>query len=88
MFLLAFFTLVIKPGHSLLSEMSYGFEIALIHMIWFSSLAYMLTHDYVKAGLSRVQYYIVKAMGALLVAFGVRIATLNQAIMLPAVVMK
>ncbi len=88
MFLLAFFTLVVKPGHSLFTEMGYGFEIALIHMIWFSSLAYMLTHDYVKAGLSRVQYYIVKAMGALLVAFGVRIATLSQAIMLPAAVME
>ena len=83
MFLLAFFTLVVKPGHSLITEMGYGLEIALIHMIWFSSLAYMLTHRYVKNNLSRIQFYIVKVMGALLVAFGVRIATLGQAVMLP-----
>ena len=88
MFLLAFFTLIVKPGHALSTEMGYGVEIAFIHMIWFSSLAMMLTHDYVKAGLNRVQYYVVKAMGALLVAFGVRIATLSQAMMLPVTVME
>lgn len=82
MFLLAFFTLVVKPGHSLISEMGYGFEIASIHMIWFSSLAYMLTHAYIKANLNRLQFYIVKVMGAVLVAFGVRIATLSHAVML------
>lgn len=82
MFLLAFFTLVVKPGHSLISEMGYGVEIALIHMIWFSSLAYMLTHAYIKANLNRLQFYIVKVMGAVLVAFGVRIATLSHAVML------
>lgn len=82
MFLLAFFTLVVKPGHSFISEMGYGFEIAVIHMIWFSSLACMLTHSYVKTNLSRIQFYIVKAMGAVLVAFGARIATLSHAAML------
>jgi threonine/homoserine/homoserine lactone efflux protein len=59
-------------------------EIAVIHMIWFSSLAYILTHMHVKKHLERAQYYIVKIMGALLVAFGVRIATLKQVLALPA----
>ena len=84
MFLLAFFTLIVKPGHSLWVEMAYGFEIAVIHMIWFSSLSMMMTHHAIKTNLNRIQFYIVKAMGAVLVAFGVRIATLTQAIMLPA----
>ena len=84
MFLLAFFTLIVKPGLSVVFEMGYGLEIALIHMIWFSCLAYIMTHHAVKAHLSQIQFYIVKAMGAVLVAFGVRIATLSQAIMLPA----
>lgn len=47
----------------------------------------LLTHEHVKAGLNRVQYYMVKAMGVLLVAFGVRIATLSQASTLPTSVM-
>lgn len=88
MFLLAFFTLIVKPGHSLWTEMSYGFEIAVIHMIWFSSLSMLMTHQAIKANLNRIQFYIVKAMGALLVAFGVRIATLSQAIMLPTTVLE
>lgn len=78
MFLLAFFTLVVKPGSTLLAELSYGFEIAVIHLIWFSLLAYMLTHKVVKSSISKVQYYIVKLMGTLLVGFGIRIATLHS----------
>ncbi len=78
MFLLAFFTLIIKPGSSLVKEMSYGFEIVLIHLIWFSLLAYILTHNVVKSTLNKAQYYIVKIMGSLLIAFGVRIATLHN----------
>jgi len=88
MFLLAFFTLVIKPGNSLFFEMGYGFEIALIHMIWFTSLSIMMTHNAVKTHLNRIQFYIVKAMGAVLVAFGVRIATLSHAVMLSSAVVE
>jgi len=75
MFLLAFFTLVIKPGRSLFLEMGYAIEIVLIHLIWFSSLSVILTHRVVKTNLSRIQFYIAKLMGAVLVAFGLRIAT-------------
>ena len=82
MFLLAFFTLVVKPEHSLFFEMGYGIEIALMHMIWFSILSVMMTHHVVKTNLGRIQFYIVKAMGAVLVAFGISIATLSQTIMI------
>ena len=82
MFLLAFFTLVVKSGNSILTEIGYGFEIALIHMIWFSFLAYMLTHCYVKNKLSSIQYYLLKFMGVVLIAFGVRIATFSQGLVL------
>jgi RhtB (resistance to homoserine/threonine) family protein len=86
MFLLAFFTIVVKPGHIFITEMGYGFEIAVIHMIWFSWLSCMLTHHYVRTNLGRIQFYIIKAMGAVLVAFGVRIATLGQVMNLSAIV--
>lgn len=81
MFLLAFFTLVVKPGSSILTEIAYGFEIAAIHLIWFSTLAFILTNQHVKNSLGQVQYYMVKAMGAVLVGFGARVATLHQTIM-------
>lgn len=87
MFLLAFFTLIVKPNTSAWLEAGFGLEIAIIHMLWFSFLAYILTHMHVKKHLERAQYYIVKIMGALLIAFGVRIATLKQVLMLPTEVM-
>ena len=77
MFLLAFFTLIVKPDASTWLAASFAIEISIIHMIWFSLLSYILTHRHVKKHLARMQYYIVKVMGVLLVAFGVRIATLN-----------
>lgn len=88
MFLLAFFTLVIEPGKSYFLEWGYGLEIALIHMIWFSWVACMLTHPAIKNNLNRVQFYIIKAMGFLLVLFGIKIATFNQAVMLPDLVLE
>ena len=74
-FLLAFFTLVVKPGSSLLLEIVYGLEIAVIHMLWFTGLSMMITHTAIKIHLNRIQFYIVKTMSAVLVAFGIRIAT-------------
>lgn len=78
MFLLAFFTLVVKPGVSVWIEFAYGLDIAIIHMLWFSLLSIMLTHSSVKTYLAKAQYYIVKIMGAVLVSFGIRIACLQQ----------
>ena len=86
MFLLAFFTLVVKPNSSTWVLAGYGVEIAVIHMILFSILAYFLTHMHIKRHLQHAQYYIVKVMGALLIVFGVRIATLKQTLTLPALV--
>ena len=80
LFLLAFFTLVVKPGASLATDLAYGADIAIIHFIWFSSLACLLNHQYVKRNLKKVQFVIVKVMGAVLVGFAIRIATLHQAI--------
>ncbi|MCH9756203.1 MAG: LysE family transporter [Gammaproteobacteria bacterium] len=88
MFLLAFFTLVLKPGHSLIAELGYGLDIFMIHMCWFSLVAYLFTHSAVKSHLNRVQFYVSKAMGALLIFLGVRIATLRQMALLPTVLLE
>ena len=80
MFILAFFTLIIKPSTSWTTQFGFGMEIALIHLLWFSWLAVMITHQRVKTNLNKVQHYIVKAMGIVLIGFGARIASLSQAI--------
>lgn len=78
MFILAFFTLIINPSTSWFAQLGYGIEIALIHFIWFSWLAMMITHQRVKANLDKVQHYIIKVMGVVLIGFGTRIAFLHS----------
>lgn len=80
MFILAFFTVVIDPDFSLTKKLFYGLEISLIHFIWFSCLALMITHPQVKKRLHIVQHYLEKIMGVVLIAFGVRIAMLSHVI--------
>jgi RhtB (resistance to homoserine/threonine) family protein len=80
MFILAFFTLIINPDSSLFEQFAFGIEIALIHFIWFSWLALMITHQRIRTQLNKVQHYIIKIMGVVLIGFGARIATLSQVI--------
>jgi len=79
MFILAFFTLIISPSSSLLGQFAFAMEISLIHFIWFSWLALMITHQRIRARLNRIQHYIIKIMGVALIGFGARIASLSQA---------
>lgn len=79
LFMLAFFTLIVKPGTPWVEQIAYGIEISLIHAIWFSILAIMITHKHVKARLDAIQYYIIKVMGVVLIAFGSHIALLKMA---------
>ncbi len=78
MFILAFFTLIISPSSSWIQQFGFGVEIALIHFIWFSCLALMITHHKVRARLYKIQHYIVKIMGIVLIGFGARIAFLSH----------
>lgn len=80
MFILAFFTLIIKPTTSWVAQVGFGIEIALIHFLWFSCLALMITHQRVKTQLNKIQHYIIKIMGIVLIGFGARIALVTQAI--------
>lgn len=80
MFILAFFTLIINPSTSWLAQLGFGIEIAFIHLIWFSGLAIVITHQRVKANLTKLQHYIVKVMGAVLIGFGAHIAFLRQVV--------
>ena len=78
MFILAFFTLIIKPTMSWAVQLGYCVEIALIHFIWFSGLSLLINHQKIRASLNRIEYYVVKAMGFVLIGFGARIATLSH----------
>lgn len=78
MFILAFFTVIMKPATPWIAQSGYGLEIALIHLLWFSWLAIMITHHRVKENLSKIEYYVVKVMGFILIGFGAHIAFIHQ----------
>jgi len=78
LFLLAFFTLIIKPNTPIHWQIIYALEIAIIHMIWFSLLSIFLTHKMVQSKLSKLQHAITKVLGGFLVACGIRVALLTQ----------
>ncbi len=78
MFILAFFTLIINPASSLAAQFAYAIEIMLVCFIWFSLLTLMITHKRVKQSLNKIQFYIVKFMGVVLIGFGARIAFLHR----------
>lgn len=80
LFILAFFTLIIKPNTPWFSRIGYGLEISLIHLVWFSILATIITHKNVKSKLDNAQYVIIKLMGIVLISFGSYIAFSKMAI--------
>jgi RhtB (resistance to homoserine/threonine) family protein len=74
LFILSFFTIIINPSISWVGKVSLGFEIALIHWLWFSWLSIIITYQYVKARLDNIQHYVIRMMGVLLIGFGARSA--------------
>lgn len=80
MFILAFFTLIISPSSSWMQQFGFGVEIALIHFVWFTCLAVMITHETVRERLNRIQHYVIKVMGIALIGFGARIASLSHVV--------
>lgn len=78
MFILAFFSLVVKPSTSMLLQFALSIEISLIHFVWFSWLAVMITHHRIKESLNKIEFYIVKIMGLVLIVFGTHIAFLHH----------
>ncbi|WP_347252536.1 LysE family transporter [Legionella sp.] len=78
LFIVAFFTLVVKPEMSWSVQLAYCLEIAFIHFIWFSCLSALITYQRVREKISTLEYYVIKAMGVVLIGFGARVAMLKN----------
>lgn len=74
LFFLGVFTQVISPKTPLLIRLGFGIEVMVIGFIWFTLLATTLNNHFVKDRVSKIQHYFVKAMGAVLVGLGLKIA--------------
>lgn len=78
LFFLGIFTQVIGPKTPLVIQGMYGLEIAIIVEVWFSILVFFLTTTPMRTRFSQIQYYLSKAMGAMLIAFGIKLALQHQ----------
>ena len=74
LFFLALFTQVINPATPLWLKAIYGIEMSLVQFLWFALIAYMFSHRQIKTPINFIQRYVERAMGAILIALGIRIA--------------
>lgn len=74
LFFLSLFTVVISPHTPLWVQAGYGLYLALATAAWFCLVARMFSQARVRAGFARMGHWFDRAMGAVLVALGVKIA--------------
>lgn len=78
LFFLALFTQVIHQNTPLLIKLLYGLEMSLATFIWFTLVSLLLSHSKVKSRFNKIQHYIEKTTGAILIALGIKVALSRQ----------
>lgn len=74
LFFLSIFTLVIKPTTPLFIKMIMGAEMSFVTFLWFAFVATVLSHGIIKKRFFKIQHYIERGMGVLLIALGIKLA--------------
>lgn len=74
LFFLSLFTVVINPHTPLWVQAGYGVYLAVATGIWFCLVARLFSQERVRAGFARMGHWFDRAMGAVLVALGVKLA--------------
>ncbi|MET1078300.1 MAG: LysE family transporter [Pseudomonas sp.] len=74
LFFLSLFTVVINPHTPLAVQAGYGLYLAVATGIWFCLVALLFSQSRVRAGFARLGHWFDRAMGAVLVGLGVKLA--------------
>jgi RhtB (resistance to homoserine/threonine) family protein len=74
LFFLSLFTLVISPKTPLSIKLIMGAEMSLVTFLWFAFVATILSHGLIRKRFVRVQHYVERVMGVLLIALGIKLA--------------
>jgi RhtB (resistance to homoserine/threonine) family protein len=74
LFFLALFTQVIDPQTPIFIQMLYGIEMFLATFIWFLVVAMAFSNHHMKQKISRIEHWIDRVSGAVLIALGIKIA--------------
>lgn len=74
LFFLSLFTVVINPHTPLLVQAGYGLYLAVATGVWFCLVARLFSQERVRAGFARMGHWFDRAMGAVLVGLGLKLA--------------
>ncbi|MGO4623454.1 LysE family translocator [Ensifer sp. 2YAB10] len=74
-FIVSLFMQVVEPTTPLIVQVGYGGFIAAAHVVWFALVALFFSTGIVRVRLFRLRHWIDRTFGALLVGFGVLLAT-------------
>lgn len=74
LFFLSLFTVVIDPHTPHWVQAGYGVYLALATAVWFCLVALLFSQPRVRAGFARLGHWFDRAMGAVLVALGIKLA--------------
>jgi RhtB (resistance to homoserine/threonine) family protein len=71
---LALFTQVIQQTTPVLVKTFYGLEMSVLVFIWYALVAVVISHERIKTPFAKVQHYIEKTTGLILIALGLKVA--------------
>lgn len=73
LFFLSLFSIVMKPNTPMAVQFIYALIMATTAFLWFAIVARVLTHQAVRTRFKRVQHWVERGMGAILVLLGIKI---------------
>lgn len=74
LFFLSIFTQVVDPSTPIVVQLIYGLIISLAHILWFSSVSLFFSHPSFVEKFNHHKQLIEKAVGSVLILFGVKVA--------------
>lgn len=78
LFFLALFTVIIKPGSSMLMQVGFAIEMLILTACWFGMLSIVLSHQRVLQHFNKVRHRFEYVLGFLLIGFGVALAFVQR----------
>jgi RhtB (resistance to homoserine/threonine) family protein len=74
LFFLALFTQVIDGNTPLYMKIAYGAEMSLATFGWFAFVSLILSHQKIKHSFSKIQHYMERSFGLILIGLGLKVA--------------
>jgi RhtB (resistance to homoserine/threonine) family protein len=74
LFFLALFTQIIDPATPKIIQFAYGVEMMVLTFLWFAVVSLFFSNSLIRSKIGKVQHYVERATGVVLIALGVKVA--------------